>query len=300
MPGVVQKSQQVLGVGSGDSGVFEFQEGCNAKVTEPREHLPARGPAQLKPLYNEFWWSRTLTGKQYYQLDQQKKVQKLMLSFPIVPPSATHTVSRNSNSIPDLMLLEEWSPPAPPQSLSLLLPSPVPGAAIQPWLSRASPETHTHRMFTVPKPQTHKHKPHPDLCHTTQIKCRMQHFALFLFPICLPMGSHTTGGRAQPATGHNDTISQNSTKDFPQLIPLVFTPRTQELSLPPWLYPSMVLGPWGRSIKCSWIIPCCHPARPMPCILWRICHSSPPVLRSCWKDLSFIYRLRICQAAPSK
>lgn len=36
-------------------------------------------------------------------------------------------------------------------------------------------------MLTVPKPQTHQHKPHPDLAHTTQIKCRMQHFALFPF-----------------------------------------------------------------------------------------------------------------------
>lgn len=26
MPGMVQKSQEILGVGSGDSGVFEFQE----------------------------------------------------------------------------------------------------------------------------------------------------------------------------------------------------------------------------------------------------------------------------------
>lgn len=74
-------------------------------------------------------------------------------------------------------------------------------------------------MFTVPKPQTHKHKPHPGLGHTTQIKRRMQYFALFPFPACLPMGSHTTGRRAHPATGHNDTTSQNSTKDLPQLLP---------------------------------------------------------------------------------
>lgn len=163
-----------------------------------------------------------------------------MLSFPLAPPSAIHTMSRNSNSIPDLMLLQDGIPPAPPQSLSLLLPSPVPGGAIQPWLSRASPETHTHRTFTVPKPQTHKHKPHPDLGHTTQIKCRMQHFALFPFPMWDPYGITHHRGKSSSS---NDTIPQNSTKDFPRLIPLVLAPGTQDLSLPPWLYPSMVLGP---------------------------------------------------------
>lgn len=130
--------------------MFEFQECCNAKVTEPREHLPA----QLKPLFDEFWWSRTLAGKQYYNPDVQKKVQKLMLSFPIAPPSAIHTLSRNSHSIPDLMLLQEQSPPAPPWSLSLPLPSPVPGGAIQPWLSRASPETHTQNVHSAKTPDT--------------------------------------------------------------------------------------------------------------------------------------------------
>lgn len=46
-----------------------------------------------------------------------------MLSFPLSPPSVIHTMSRKSNSIPDLMLPQEQSPPAPPQSLHLLLPS---------------------------------------------------------------------------------------------------------------------------------------------------------------------------------
>lgn len=77
-----------------------------------------------------------------------------MLSFPIAPPSAIHTLSRNSHSIPDLMLLQEQSPPAPPWSLSLPLPSPVPGGAIQPWLSRASPETHTQNVHSAKTPDT--------------------------------------------------------------------------------------------------------------------------------------------------
>lgn len=109
--------------------------------------------------------------------------------------------------------------------------------------------THTHGMFTVPEPQTHKHKPHPDLGHMTQIKCRMQHFALFPFPTCLPMGSHTTGGRAHPATGHNDTIPQNRTNDFPQLIPLVLTPGTQDLSLPPLAVPQHGVWPLRKEYK---------------------------------------------------
>lgn len=118
---------------------------------------------------------------------------------------------------------------------------PVPAGAIQPWLSRASPETHTHRMPTVPKPQTHKHKPHPDPGHTTQINCRMEHFALFPFPTWDPHGITHHRGKSSSS---NDTIPQNSTKDFPPLlIPLVLTPGTQDLSLPPWLNPSMVLGP---------------------------------------------------------
>lgn len=154
-----------------------------------------------------------------------------MLSFPLAPPCAIHTMSRKSNLIPDLMLLQEQSPPAPPYSLSLLLLPPVPGGAIQPWLSRASPETHTHRMLTVPKPQTHKHKPHPDPGHTTQINCRMEHFALFPFPTWDPPGITQHRGKSSSS---NDTMPQNSTKDFPpQLIPLVLTPGT------PWLNPSM-------------------------------------------------------------
>lgn len=163
-----------------------------------------------------------------------------MLSFPIAPPSATHTGSRNPNSIPDLMLLQERGPPAPPQSLCLLLPSPVPGGAIQPWLSRASPETHTHGMFTVPKPQIYKHKPHPDLGHTTQIKRRMQHVGLFSFSNVPPHGITTPQGeeliqQLVTMTQYPKTVQKTFHSCCPKLIALELTPGTQDLPLPLWL-----------------------------------------------------------------
>lgn len=69
-------------------------------------------PAQLKALFDEFWWGRTLTGKQYYQPYVPKKEQKLMLSFPIAPPSAMHTVSRNFNSIADFFFYRKSPSPS--------------------------------------------------------------------------------------------------------------------------------------------------------------------------------------------
>lgn len=49
MPGMDQKSQSVLGAGTGDSCVFELQECYNAEVTEPHEHLPPTRTVSLSP-----------------------------------------------------------------------------------------------------------------------------------------------------------------------------------------------------------------------------------------------------------
>lgn len=211
----------------------------------------------------------------------------MLLSFPIAPlaTSAIHTVSRDSGSIPDLMLLQEGSPPAPP--VKTFPPTPDFSSAWRYHPALAEQSIRKNTRTTSSQCQSLKHtnqKPHPDpepySGHRTEIKHRTQYYfalksiSLFPFPTCLPMGPCTAGGRTHPATGHNDMTSQNSTKDFSQLLPKADSPapgaRSRDTGPSP---PALaVTQPGARPLRKEYKVLVENPALPSRGVLRRASH----------------------------
>lgn len=217
---------------------------------------------------------------------------KLLPSCPNAPlaTSTMHTVSRDSGSIPDLMLLKDLSLPAPP--VKPVPPTPDFSSAC--WYHPALAEQSIRNTRTTSS-QCHSVKhadqkpqpnPEPYSGHATDktsdaaLLC-LTSISLSPFPVCLPTGSHTAGERAHPATGHNDTTPQKQhrrlvTAAAQSCPPRVVTPGT--LTSLPGCDPvrSLALREENKVLVDIPVLPSWYILRQAPCIAAAPCMERLP------------------------